>query len=301
MASSRILTTSEGINRGDFTSLDWSLFTSISLIWGSSFLLMAIGLDAFEPGLITWIRVGSGAAILALFPAARLPIARTDRVHIWVLSFLWVAIPFTLFPLAQQWINSAVAGMLNGALPIFAAVIASILLRRRPRGAQLLGLIVGFSGVVAISLPSIGQGSSEALGIGLVVLATLCYGFAINIAAPIQQRYGSLPIMVRMLGLAAVWTAPFGITDLARSSFAWASLAAILAAGLVGTGIAFAIMATLVGRVGSTRASFITYAIPVVALVLGVVFRDDDVTWVALVGVVLVVAGALMASLREAH
>ncbi len=297
--SGSILTTSRGTNTGQFTPVDWALFAGISGIWGASFLFISIGLDAFDPGLITWARVGSGAAILALFPRARRPIAPEDRPRVLVLSLIWVAIPFTLFPIAQQWIASALAGMLNGGMPIFAALIASAMLARAPHGAQLLGLVVGFGGVIAISAPSLGEGESQAIGVVLVLAATVFYGLSVNIAAPVQQQYGSLPVMARMLALATVWTTPYGLYGLANSSFAWDSLAAVAAVGVLGTGIAFVIMGTLVGRVGPTRSSFITYAIPVVALVLGVVFRDETVEVVAIVGVGLVILGALLASLRE--
>ncbi|NIQ58343.1 MAG: EamA/RhaT family transporter, partial [Gemmatimonadetes bacterium] len=73
------------------------------------------------------------------------------------------------------------------------------------------GLVIGFLGVVAISSPSMGRGATEALGVALVVFATLCYGLAVNIAAPLQQRYGALPVMARMLGFASIWTAPVGL------------------------------------------------------------------------------------------
>lgn len=296
----RILTTSEGVNREAFSPLDWGLFVSISLLWGSSFLLIAIGLEAFEPGLITLLRVSFGAAALWLVPKARATkIERGDWPRIIALSILWVAIPFTLIPIAQQYINSAIAGMLNGAMPIFATVFAVILLRRLPRTLTVVGLGIGFLGVVAISAPSIGQGSSEALGVALVVVATACYGISVNIAAPIQQRYGSIPVMARMLALALVWTAPLGLIALPDSSFAWGSFLAIAAVGVLGTGLAFVVMGNLVGRVGSTRASFITYVIPVVALVLGVVFRGDEVALIAVIGVVMVVGGAIMASRRD--
>ena len=102
---------------------------------------------------------------------------------------------YAIFPIAQQWISSAVAGMLNGAVPIFVATIASCMLQKLPRGAQLAGLIVGFLGVVLVSLPSAGQGETQAIGVLLVLIATLCYGVSVNIAAPIQQKYGSLPVM----------------------------------------------------------------------------------------------------------
>ncbi len=232
-------------------------------------------------------------------PKARRHIEAYDRPRLIALSFAWVAIPFTLFPIAQQYINSAVAGMLNGAIPIFAAVITTIFLRKLPRGALLVGLVLGFVGVGAISLSSGAGDSSEALGVVLVLLATILYGLAINIAAPINQQYGSLAVNAQMLAYATIWTAPLGILGLTRSTFAWDSFLAVAAAGAIGTGLAFFIIGSLVSRVGSTRSSFITYVIPVVALVLGVVFRDDRVTVIAVIGVVLVIVGALLAARRE--
>lgn len=297
--TSKILSTSEGTNRHSFSAGDWGLFWSISIIWGASFLLMDIGLEAFRPGLVTLLRVGLGAAILWLFPATRVRVQREDWPRLIALSIIWVAIPFTLFPIAQQWINSALAGMLNGAMPIFAAAIASILLRRLPRGAQLGGLVIGFCGIIAIASPSLGEGSSEALGVILVLIATVCYGVAVTIATPIQQRYGSLPVMGRMLALATVWTTPFGLWEAVDSQWQWDSFAAVAIAGVIGTGLAFVIMGSLVGRVGSTRASFITYLLPVIALGLGVAFRDDVVTVVSIVGIALVIVGALLASRSE--
>lgn len=190
-----ILSTSAGTHSGAFGLVEWLLFWSVGTIWGSSFLLMDIGLDAFSPGLITWMRVACGAVVLTFFPAARKPVDKEDWPRLTALSVLWVAVPFTLFPIAQQWISSAVAGMLNGAVPIFVATIGSCMLQKRPRGAQLGGLLVGFLGVVLVSLPSAGEGETQAIGVVLVLIATLCYGVSVNIAAPIQQKYGSLPVM----------------------------------------------------------------------------------------------------------
>ena len=295
----RILSTAASTNQGPFSAADWALFCAISLIWGASFLLMDIGLEAFRPGLITLLRVASGAALLWLIPAARRPLQRADRPRVVVLSFLWVALPFTIFPLAQQWVNSALTGMLNGAMPIFAALVATGLLRRMPRPVQLAGLLLGFVGVTAIAQSSAAAGGASVAGVALILGATLCYGVAVNLAVPLQQRYGSLPVMARMLALASLWTAPYGLIGLTASVFSWPSLLAVLAAGLLGTGAAYWIMGTLVGRVGSIRASFITYLIPVVALLLGVLLRGDRVGVPAITGVVLATAGALLAARRE--
>ena len=292
----RVLSTAEGTHAGTFTVLDWGLFLSIGLIWGSSFILIATGLETFEPGLITWLRVVTGAAALWLVPGARVRIAREDRRRLIALSFLWVAIPFTLFPLAQQHVSSAVTGMLNGGVPIVAALIATTMLRRLPGRVQILGLVLGFAGVAAIALSAAGVDTSQAIGVSMLLAAVLCYGVAINIATPLQQRYGSLTAMAWMLILASIWTAPFGLASIGSSSFAWLPLVAVLALGVVGTGLAFVIMGRLVGRVGSTRASFAIYLVPVVALIMGVAIRGDEVAPIAVMGIAAVICGAVLAS-----
>lgn len=300
MTTPRILTTSHGTNRDAFAPIDWGLFVSLSLIWGASFLFMAIGLDAFHPGLVTWLRVGFGAAVIAILPKARkTKIETRDLSRVGILGLVWIALPMTLFPIAQLWIDSAVAGMLNGATPIFTALLATILLRALPGRLQMAGLAVGFVGIVAIALPSAGTGTTATIGVVMVLVATVAYAVALNMVAPLQQRYGSLPVIARAQWVAAAAVTPFGIYGLTQSSFAWPSLLALLAVGVVGTGVAFVLMGTLSGRVGPTRSAFITYAIPVVALILGVVFRNEIVAPVAVIGVVLVIAGALLASRRE--
>jgi drug/metabolite transporter (DMT)-like permease len=296
----RILSPAHGTHRGAFAGVDWLLFLAVGTIWGSSFLFMAIGLEAFRPGLVTWLRILLGAAALWVVPGVRgAPIDRADRVRVLVLSIAWVAIPFTLFPLAQGSVNSAIAGMLNGAVPIFAAVIASILHRQAPGSRQLIGIPLGFLGVAAIALSAAGEGSSQVVGVVLILVATICYGFAFNIATPLQQRYGSLPVMARILAIAAVLTAPLGLWSLPGSGFTWSALAATSAVGVLGTGVAFVLMGRLVGRVGPTRASIVGYLIPVVALLLGVLFRNDVVGPIAIAGVALVIVGAYLASRRE--
>lgn len=300
MATARLLTTSHGTNREAFTLTDWARFLSLASIWGSSFLFMAIGLDAFHPGVVTLLRVALGASFLAMIPRTRsVRIEREDWPKVGFLAATWVAIPFTLFPIAQQWIDSAVAGMLNGATPIFTAVLATLLLRSLPGPLQVVGLLIGFAGILAIALPSAGEGTTETFGVVLVVVATLGYAISLNLVPPLQQKYGSLPLTARILWVATLMVIPFGLFGLGRSTFSWASLLAVGAVGILGTGLAFILMGNLAGSVGATRASFLTYLIPVVALILGVVFRDEIVSPVAIVGVALVITGAILASRRE--
>lgn len=288
-------------NEGDFAAQDWALFFGISVVWGASFLLIAESLEALTPGVVTFGRVSLGAAtlwIVRLLLCRGQRIEPADRARVGVLGVVWVSVPFTLFPLAQQWINSAVTGLLNGATPVLVAVVSVLFVRIMPRGLQLVGLLLGFAGIVLISLGSAGQGSSQAQGVLLVLAATACYGFAINIAPPLQAKYGAIVLMSSVLGVASVLVVPYALVDLGDNEWQTSSIFAVVALGSVGTGLAYWIMTSLVGRVGSIRASFITYLIPIVSLLLGVWLRDDIVTGLALIGTPIAIVGAFLASRR---
>ena len=157
---------------------------------------------------------------------------------------IWIAIPFTLFPIAQQWIDSGAAGMLNGSTPIFTAVVASVLLKQLPGYRQMVGLVLGFVGILAIAVPSAGGGSTAAIGVVLVLVATVGYAFSSNIVAPLQQKYGSLPIMARVQWIAVFLVLPYGLYGATQSTYATSSLVAMLAVGILGTGLAFVMMGT---------------------------------------------------------
>ncbi len=279
-----------------FGPTEWALFVGIALIWGSSFLLIAMALEAMPAGMVTLVRVGLGAAALNLLPAARVRIARVDQARLVLLSVLWVAVPFTLFPLAQRTVNSALTGLLNGATPILVAAVAAAFFGRRIGGRLLVGVGLGFAGMAAISLPSIESGGGQVTGVLLIVGAVVCYGFALNLAAPLQQRYGSIPVMAKMLALATVWTAPYGLSQVDQVRIEVGPWLAAAVLGVVCTGLAFWVMASLLGRAGPTRASFSIYLIPVVSLTLGVAVRGDEVAPVALLGILAVLAGAALAS-----
>ncbi len=295
-----VLTTTVGTNCEAFNPKDWALFISLSGIWGSSFLFMAIGLDNFHPGLVTLLRVVFGASFMFALPKSRnIKIPREEWPRIVTTSIAWIVIPFTLFPIAQQWIASGVAGMLNGATPLFTALVASVMLKQLPGRRQLFGLVIGFVGIVAIALPSADRGTTAAVGVALVLIATTGYALATNIVAPLQQKYGAIPVMARVQWIATIGVIPFGLWGASQSTFAISSLLAVLAVGVLGTGLAFVLMGDLIGSVGPTRSTFVTYLIPVVALILGVVFRSEQISVIAVFGVALVIVGAFLASRRE--
>jgi drug/metabolite transporter (DMT)-like permease len=295
----RRLATSQGTNLEAFGAVEWGLLAVIATVWGSSFLFMEIGLEAFRPGVVTLARVGLGAAALALVPRARRSVAREDLPTIALLGLIWMGIPLILFPVAQQWIDSSVAGMINGAMPLTTAAWAALLLRRLPGVRQLIGLSLGFAGMVAISWPELHDSRANALGVALVFLAIVMYGLSANIAVPLQQRYGALPVLLRAQLAALVVVIPFGVWSIPGSTWAWGPALAMLPLGILGTGVAFVLMATLVGRVGGPRGSVAIYFVPIVAIILGVALLGEVLHPLALAGTVLVLVGAWITSRRE--
>lgn len=286
-------------DRDAFAPLDWGLFSAVGIIWGASYLLIMVGLESLHPGLITWARVALGAGALVAIGAGRTRIEGSDRAKIIVLSIIWVGIPFTLFPLAEQHINSAVTGLLTGATPFFTGLIGAIWFSRSPGRLQKIATAVGFGGIALIAFSTSAGGGTAPLGVVMVLAATVCYGLAANLAGPLQHKYGAVPVMGRMLLWASLWTAPFGLFGLTRSAFEPGPVIAIAILGVLGTGFAFVFMATLIGRVGGTRASFITYLGPLVALGLGAAVLDERVTPLSLVGVGLVLVAAGLGSRAE--
>lgn len=294
-----IFSTAPGSQLGPFGLVEWALFLGVALIWGSSYLLIDISLDALSPLAITWVRVMCGLGVLAAFPAARRPVERAGWRRILVLAMTWNTIPFILFPIAQQHIDSALAGMLNAPIPIYSALIAVFLLRRLPRTHQSAGIALGLVGAIGIGLPAVRDSTSSLFGVLLVVTATLLYGLSINLAVPLQQRYGAPAVIMRALAVTAAVTMPLGMLGLAGSHWSTGSVVAVVTLGVVNTGVAYVIMASLVGRVGPTRGSVAVYCLPVVAMVLGAVFRDEIILPIQVAGTALVLLGAWLTSRRE--
>jgi drug/metabolite transporter (DMT)-like permease len=301
IARSRLITTTHGTRPEAFGPVEWSLLAAVAVIWGSSFLWIEYGLESFRPPVVTAARVLFGVLALAVVPAARRTrIDRGDWPRVVVLALTWMSIPLLLFPVAQRWIDSSVAGMINGAVPLTTALVTVIVLRALPGRVQLAGLLVGFSGVVCIAWPSVRGADATAFGFLLGVLAVFLYGIGANVAVPLQQRYGALPVLLRALLVALVIVAPFGIAALPGSEWSGVSAAAMLPLGLLGTGWAYVAFATLSGRAGATRGAVAIYFTPVVAIVLGVVVRDEHVAALAILGSALVMIGAWLTSRREA-
>jgi drug/metabolite transporter (DMT)-like permease len=278
-----------------FETRDWLMLGGTALMWGGSFLFMDIGLDHFAPPLIAFGRIALGAATLSLIPAARVPVPRAAWPRVALLGITWMAIPFLLLAVAQQWIDSGLAGMINATTPLFTVLMGALMIQSLPSRLQGTGLVLGFLGVVAISIPSV-EGGSNLSGIALVLCAATLYGVAFNIAAPLQAQYGPLAVTRGAMIVAAAALVPAAAVGAIDSSFGWSSLLAVIALGTLGTGVAFVWFTALIGRVGPARAAVSIYIVPVVAVALGAIFRDERVHAAALAGTAMVLAGAYLTS-----
>jgi len=210
-----------------------------------------------------------------------------------------MAVPLSMFPFAEERVSSSVTGMLNGATPLFVATVGALVFHMRPSRAQVTGLIVGFLGVVLIAIPTVTEGKSSVVGILLILLALSCYGFSLNVAMPLQQTYGSLPVLWRAQMAALVMTAPLGFTGINDIDFAWKPLLMVGLLGVFGTGLAYVMTVSNAGRLGATRASVTTYLIPVVALALGAIIRDEKVYALSIAGCAVALVGAYLAGRRH--
>ena len=269
--------------------IDSLLIVLPGLIWGASFLFIAEGLDAVSPSGVAFVRILVGFLTLSLVPAVRRPVQRTDRARIAVLGVIWMAFPLSMFPFAEQHVSSALAGMLNGAVPLFVAAVAGGIARRAPARPILVGLAVGFLGTILIALPGMTQSngqSGQAIGVLLILAALVSYGFAYSLSGPLQQRNGALPVIWRALGVAVILTAPLGVPAVI------AEVAAFRTGLASGTGIAYVMTATAAGRMGATVASVNNFFIPVVALALGVGLRHEQVSWISIGGAGICLLGA---------
>jgi drug/metabolite transporter (DMT)-like permease len=278
--------------RGSTAAADWLLLLIPGVIWGASFLFIAEGLRAIGPYGVTFVRILVGFATLACLPAARQPVPRSEWPALAALGVVWMAFPLSMFPFAEQRVSSALTGMLNGANPLFTAIVAAMLTRRAPSRGIAAGLAVGLAGAVLMAWPTIHEGHSSVVGVLLILAALISYGVALNLARPLQLRHGALPVIWRAQAVALALTAPLGLPDLFAAHWTPGPLLSLLALGSLGTGMAYVMIAVAAGRLGATRASATTFLIPPVALVLGVVVRGERVALLSVAGGAVCVAGA---------
>ena len=294
-----------GLPERPFGAVNWALTALIAVIWGASFLFIRIGVETFGAGLVPFLRVAFGALALGLLPASRRPIAGSDWPAVALLGFIWMAVPFLLFSIAEETVPTAIAGMINGAVPLSTAAFAALFSRRLPSLRRGVALLIGLAGVSVIAF-SVGRGSgssdaSTSSGIGIVMLLVgiLCYGVSANVARPLQIRYGALAVLFRVQLVALAASTPYGLIACRTAAFSWPALGCMFLLGAFGTGLAYAVSAILIGRTDATRGSIGVFLTPIVATLLGVTVRHEALPLGALGGAALIVLGAMLTSRPE--
>jgi len=277
--------------------VDWLIFLSLGLIWGSSYLFIKLAVDDFGTFTLVALRLIVGAALLwAVIRVAgqRLPRERRIYGHLFVMAVVNVTIPFLLITWAEQSVESSLAAILTSPVPLFAIVLSAWFLPDEPmRVNGLVGLFVGFIGVVIITSRGLtGEGSSihgelALLGATVSYAAGAVYsrrnvrGLPAMVPAVFQVSFAALITGTIAIVLEHPWTAT---PDLQ-------AIFAILWLGILGSGLAYLLVFRLFANWGATRTTLVAYLIPVVGIALGYVFLQEPLDPRILIGTALVIAG----------
>jgi drug/metabolite transporter (DMT)-like permease len=275
----------------------WALFVAMGLIWGTPYLFIKEAVDSFAPAAVVSVRT-LGAALLLLPFAARTGALRPALAKWpWVLAFgaIEMAGPFMLLSHAEQTLPSGLTGLLVSTVPLVAAVIAFAGGDRAAlNGTRVAGLALGIVGVALV----VGGGSDGTVGavaVAEVLLTAVLYAIAPFIVARRLTDVPALGPITLSLGAVGLAYLPAALV-MQDGTPTTRSIAAMGALTVLCTAVAFAVFFALIAEVGPTRAPLITYVNPVVALALGVIVLDEQVTVAMLAGVPLVLAGCWLAA-----
>jgi drug/metabolite transporter (DMT)-like permease len=279
-----------------------SRFIALTLIWGASFLFIKVGVEALAPLQVAFARMLFGAlTLIALAAARRERLPREWRIwaHLAVAAALANSLPFTLFAYAERHITSALASIGNATVPLFTLGFALLLLpTERPTLRRAVGLAIGFGGVLVVL--GVWRGVTagpDTMGMLLILVAAASYGLSgVYMRRYLSQSaYSSVALSVGQIAVGAVELGvvlPFATH--VPHHLPLRVIAAMVALGAFGTGIAYVLSYGLIRLAGATVASMVTYFIPVVSIAIGVVGLGEHLAWNAPVGAVIIVAGALL-------
>ena len=279
----------------------------LALIWGSSFLWIKVADRGFAPVEVTFARLALGAA--ALFPvvAARreaLPRSAAVWARIGLAALFANAIPYLLFAVAERSVDSSTAGIINATTPLWTVTLALAVRHQKSVTArQCAGLIVGFGGTLLIFSPWHSASSVASAG-GLECLAaSISYAISYVYMDRFLARRGMSPITLsacQLLVAAALLAIVLGVSGAGGPQSSAASLASLVVLGVLGTGVAYVLNYQLITSEGATVAATVTYLLPVVAIILGVLVLGETVTITVLAGIALVLAGVALTRRRDA-
>jgi drug/metabolite transporter (DMT)-like permease len=290
------------------TAINWAIYLLLCLIWGSSFILMKLGLygtdgspvlSAYQVAALRMLSAG-----IALFPFLLKSLkpwpGRKAFRYIMVSGLLGSFIPAFLFCLAETRVDSALAGMLNAVTPLCTLLVSVLVFNSPVPSGKWVGIILGLAGCVLLFLSKRSESASFHYYAGFALLATICYGFNVNIVKHKLAGISSLQIAT----LSFVFLMPFSIFILWLTGFFQLplsqpvylkSIAASFALGMAGTALATVIFYILVRRAGIIFGSMVTYGIPFVALTWGWIF-NEAVGWPQVLALGVILAGVYAAN-----
>ncbi|HMQ47846.1 MAG TPA: EamA family transporter [Saprospiraceae bacterium] len=279
----------------------WLILLTLSLVWGSSFILIKKGLAVYSPVQVAYMRLSFSA--LAFFPIFLIRFKKIDWKqwkYLLIVGLAGSAIPAFLFSTAQTQINSSVAGLLNSLTPLFTLVLGMLLFGVSAGWYKIGGVLVGLLGAASLIFfqSSNDLGGNNLFGL-LIVAGTVCYGTSANTVGAFLKNMKSLDISAASFFLVGWWM-PFALllgtdftTKLAEVEGAVLAMSYILILALFGTVLASLIFFYLIQQTSAIFASMITYLMPVVALIWGVL-DGEGIAWVHFFGMGLILFGVYL-------
>jgi drug/metabolite transporter (DMT)-like permease len=276
------------------------LLTTLALIWGASFMFIKIADRQLAPSTLILGRLGSATLLLAVIAVGRLgvreTIAQMRPVWPWLVLVAVVntALPFWLLSWGETRLDSGLASIIQGAVPIFNALLAFAFFREaRVGGSKLVGLAVGFVGVALL----VGaQPHGKLLAALAVVAMAVCYAFGSLVAGRYLKQTEPLVVALASTALATAAALPAGVIQAPAEAWHGETIASILVLGFVGTAIAYLLFFALIQQKGSNYATLVTYLVPPIALGYGAIFLGESFGAVAFGALALILLGVALAT-----
>ena len=292
--------------RGKTSSSSWlPAYLILGFVWGCSFIFIKLGLEFLTPFGVAFVRCALGALTLLLIAKWRgysLPKDPMVRLHLWVVAVLLNVIPGIFYAWAETVVTSVLAGIINAVTPLMTLLaIMAVNRQEKPKAFQIIGLFIGFLGVLTVLGAWNGLGDNPLWAIVVLMSAVTCYGISFPYTRRFVMPHGlkSESIVSLQLLLAAVTLLPFFLFNgVERYEYMPGPLLAMLALGVFGSGLAYLWNFKVMELAGSAIASSVTYLTPVVAIIVGIIFLGEKVTWYEPVGGLIVLLGAAIAQER---
>ena len=280
-------------------------YIAVGIVWGCSFIFIKLGLEFLTPFGVAFGRCALGAAtllIVAKLRGFRLPTDRKILFHLWIVALLLNVIPGIFFALAETEVTSVLAGIINAVTPLMTLIaILVVNLEEKPKAFQIFGLFIGFLGVLTVLGAWKGLGDNPLWAILILLAAVACYGISYPYTRRFVMPYKLKPesIVATQLTLAAVTLLPFYLFDgIAQDEYRIGPLLGMLGLGVFGSGFAYLWNFRVMEIAGSAIASSVTYLTPLVAVIVGIIFLNEQVTWHEPIGALIVLLGAAIAQER---